>query len=69
MPESLVDMLPILIPYIIFEIGLRIVAVLNILKAKREGVQLRFDPTIWIVIVAFINFGWLLYFIIGRAEE
>ena len=63
------DLLPILIPYLIIEFGLRIFAVVSILKAKSKGIALRWDPTIWIVIVVFVNFGWLLYFILGRTDQ
>lgn len=67
--EEFTELLPILIPFLIIELGLRIFAIISIAKAKSKGITLRWDPTIWIVIVAFVNFGWLLYFIIGRTEE
>lgn len=67
--EVLTELLPILIPYLILELGLRIFAIYSIVKAKSKGIQLRLDPVIWIIIVAFVNFGWLLYFILGRKEE
>lgn len=63
------DLYLILIPYLIIEFGLRIFALLSVLKAKRTEVQLRFDPIIWIIVVLFVNFGWLIYFIFGRKEE
>lgn len=63
------DILPILIPYLVLELGLRIFALISVLKAKKNDVPLRFDPIIWIIIVCFVNFGWLVYFIFGRKEE
>jgi hypothetical protein len=67
--DVLNEMLPILIPYIVLEMGLRIFAIISIIRAKSKGIQLRWDPTLWIIIVAFVNFGWLLYFIIGRTDQ
>lgn len=66
---NLTEMLPILIPFIVLEMGLRIFAILSIIKAKSKGITLRWDPTIWIVVVAFLNFGWLAYFIAGRTDQ
>jgi len=63
------EVLPILIPYLILEFGLRIFALISVLKAKKNEIALRFDPIIWIIIVCFINFGWLIYFIFGRKDE
>jgi hypothetical protein len=63
------DLLPILIPFLIIELGLRIFALLSVLKAKKNGVSLRWDPIIWIIIVCFITFGWVIYFIFGRTDE
>ena len=67
--ENLTELLPILIPLLVLELGLRVFAIISILRAKTKGVTLRWDPIIWIIIVAFVNFGWLLFFIIGRKEE
>ena len=63
------DLMMILIPYIVIELGLRIFALTSILKAKSKGITLRWDPILWIVIVLFVNFGWLLYFILGRKDQ
>ena len=63
------ELMMILIPYIVIELGLRIFALISILKAKSKGITLRWDPVLWIVIVLFVNFGWLLYFIIGRTDQ
>jgi len=67
--ENFTEILPILIPFVLLELGLRIFAIINILKAKSKGITLRWDPTIWIVIVAFVNFGWLMYFVIGKTDQ
>ena len=63
------EILPILIPYLVIELGLRLFALFSVLKAKKNNVALRLDPIIWIIIVCFINFGWLAYFIFGRKDE
>jgi hypothetical protein len=63
------ELLPILIPFLVIEIGLRIFTLLKVLKAKKEGIALRWDPIIWVIIVCFVTFGWVLYFIFGRTDE
>lgn len=67
--DTLTELLPILIPYIVIELGLRLFALFNILKAKKNNIPLRFDPIVWIILVCFVNFGWLFYFIFGRLDE
>lgn len=63
------EMLPILIPLLVIELGLRVFALISVLKAKSKGIELRFDPILWVVIVAVVNFGWLVYFIFGRKDQ
>ena len=63
------ELILILIPLVILELGLRIFALISILKAKTKEIELRLDPIIWIIIVLFVNFGWLIYFIFGRKDQ
>ena len=58
--------LAILLPLVAIELGFRIYAIVDILKAERH---VRFIPKkIWIGIVAIINFGWVIYLIAGRED-
>ena len=66
---DITELLPILIPYVIIELGLRVFALFSVLKAKRNNEKFRFDPTIWIILVCFVNFAWLAYFLFGRIDE
>lgn len=59
-----------IIPYLVVELGMRIFAIVSILKAEQKGIRLRFDSMIaWILIVALVNFGWVFYFIFGKVDE
>lgn len=63
-------LLPLLIPYLILEMGLRIFAIVQIVNTEKKGIRLRFDSMIlWILVVALVNFGWAAYFIFGKVEE
>jgi len=59
-----------LIPVVIIELGIRVFTVFHILKANKNGEKFRFDSMIaWLLIVGLINFGWIVYYIVGRVEE
>lgn len=67
--EQLVEFLPILIPLLVLELGMRIYAIIDIIKLEEKEIKTRwFQPVWWIVIVAVINFGWLFYLIAGKEE-
>jgi hypothetical protein len=65
--EELVEYLPFLIPVVIAELALAVVAVVHVLKHPRY----RFgNQTAWILVVLLIQIiGPVLYFTIGRGEE
>jgi hypothetical protein len=67
--ENFAELLPLLIPLAVIELGMRAFAIFNILKGKKQGVKFRFDPIVWIVVSAFVTFGWVIYLIFGRIEE
>lgn len=59
------DLLPLLIPIIIIELGLMIAAIVDL---TRRPVT-RGPKWMWVLIILFVNFiGPILYFIIGREE-
>lgn len=67
--ELLLDLLPILIPLVVLEIGMRIYAIVDIIKLENKDMKTRWmQPVWWIVIVAVINFGWLFYILAGKEE-
>ncbi len=67
--EELMNILPILAPILLLEMGMRIYAIIDILKLEEKGMKTKGNnPLLWIILVAVINFCWVLYFIIGKEE-
>jgi hypothetical protein len=63
------DLLLVLLPLVLLELGGRVITLLLIVKAKNREETFRFfDPIVWILIVAFVNFAWIFYYILGREE-
>jgi len=65
--ETLMQYLPILIPIVVIQYILAIVALVHLLKHPHY----RFgNKVIWILVVLFVQFiGPILYFTVGRGEE
>ena len=65
--ENFLEYLPFLIPVIIAEYALAIVALIHVIKHPNY----RFgNKAMWIIIVLFIQIiGPIIYFLIGRGEE
>ncbi len=65
--ETLMQYLPILIPIVVIQYILAIVALIHLLKHPHY----RFgNKIIWILVVLFVQFiGPILYFTVGRGEE
>jgi hypothetical protein len=64
--DQLIDLLPILIPFAILQLGLMVAALIHILTHKhyRFGTRL-----MWILIALLVStIGPILYFILGRGE-
>ena len=60
------ELLPLLIPLIILELGLRIYAIIDLMKEDR---RVRGDnKIIWVLVIGLVNFGWLIYFLVGRKD-
>lgn len=64
--ESIVNLIPILLPIIIIELVFRVYCVIDIFKVDRKvkgGNKL-----VWALVCGLINFGWVVYLIIGKDE-
>lgn len=58
--------LAILLPLVAIELGFRIYAIVDILKTER---RVRFiSKKIWLLVVAIVNFGWVVYLIVGKED-
>ncbi len=67
MLDSIIEMLPYLLPLLLLEIGLLVFALVDVIKRK----QVRGDSKVlWILIIVLINFiGPIIYLALGRKEE
>jgi hypothetical protein len=64
--ETLLKYLPILIPLIVIQIGLMIVAVVDLIKREKT----RGPKWVWFIVIIFVNLiGPILYFVVGREDE
>jgi len=64
--EELSRFLPFLIPVIILQVALMLVALIDLLRRERT----RGPKWVWLLVILFVNlFGPIAYFIIGREEE
>ena len=64
--ETLIDILPLIIPIILIDIVFKIYVIIDILKVDRKvkgG-----NKVVWIVVSMVINFGWVIYLIFGKDE-
>lgn len=65
--KELVTYLPFLIPVFIIQIGLMVIALINLFK--NEKVKILNKP-IWILIILFVNLiGPIIYLLFGRDDE
>ena len=67
MPESVRDLLPLLAPLVLIEIGLLVAALFDLLRRER----VRFgNKLVWAAIIVLVNVvGPLAYFVLGREED
>ena len=64
--ETLLKYLPILIPLIVIQIGLMIVAIVDLIKREKT----RGPKWVWFIVIIFVNLiGPILYFVVGREDE
>jgi hypothetical protein len=64
--ETLLKYLPIIIPLIVIQIGLMIVAVVDLIKREKT----RGPKWVWFIVIIFVNLiGPIVYFVVGREDE
>jgi len=64
--ERLIELLPLLLPIILIDLGFKIYAFIDIMKEDR---RVRWNNKIvWILICVLVNYGWIFYFLFGRDE-
>ena len=65
--QTLVDLLPFLIPLIIVELALLVFALVDLMKRSQMSQNTRI---VWMLVIIFINIiGPIVYFIFGRKEQ
>lgn len=57
----------IIIPLLVMEVSFRGYAVIDILKPQRNVILI--SKKWWVMAVAFIQFGWVIYLLAGRVDE
>jgi len=63
--ENIGQWLPLLVPFILLELTLKVVALLDLARRERA----RGPKWAWILAIVFVNFlGSVLYFLLGREE-
>ena len=64
--QELTRYIPLLIPVMIIQIGLMVVALWDLIKRE----QTRGPKLLWVLVIVFINFiGPIIYLVIGRQDE
>lgn len=70
MPEnvsSLVRLLPLLLPLFLIEVGLMVIALVDV--ARRERERVRGNKVVWILVIVLVNLiGPIIYLLFGRQE-
>ncbi|MFN2223201.1 MAG: PLD nuclease N-terminal domain-containing protein [Candidatus Promineifilaceae bacterium] len=64
--QELTRLVPLLIPLVIIELGLMIVALWDLIKRQ----QTRGPKWLWVLVIVLVNFiGPIIYLVIGRQDE
>ena len=66
MVEIIKNILPLIIPIILIDLIFRIYAIVDIINEERKvkgG-----NKVIWIIVIAIVNYGWVIYFVFGKDE-
>jgi hypothetical protein len=64
------DLLTLLLPLVIIELGIRIYTIYYIMKLHKQDARFRFDShVLWAIIVGLVNFGWVAFFIFGVVDD
>jgi hypothetical protein len=64
--EELIELLPILIPFAVINLGIIIYTIIDIHKTDRDVVGI--SKFWWTIIVIFVSFGWVIYLLAGRKQ-
>ncbi|MFW6273006.1 MAG: PLDc N-terminal domain-containing protein [bacterium] len=64
--EELIEILPILLPFMVINLGIIIYSIIDIHKDDRDVVGI--SKFWWTVIVIFVSFGWVIYLLAGRKQ-
>ena len=64
--QQIKDLLPLLIPIILVQLGLMIAALVDLIKrSETQG-----PKWLWVVVIVFFNLiGPIVYFVVGRKDE
>jgi hypothetical protein len=64
--QTIIDLLPLLLPLLVLELGLMIGALVHLLRRKKVR---RGSVALWVVLIVVLNIiGPVLYFLIGRED-
>lgn len=64
--EELTRLIPLLIPVILIQIGLMVVALWDLIKRE----QTRGPKWVWVLVIVFLNLiGPIVYLVVGRQDE
>jgi len=64
--EEIKPYIPLLIPILIIQLGLMLVAILDLIKREKT----RGPKWVWVLVILFVNFiGPIIYFVAGREDE
>jgi hypothetical protein len=64
--ELIKQYLPLLIPVVLIELGLMVIALVDLIRRSRT----RGPKWVWVLVIVLINFiGPIIYFVAGRLEE
>ena len=64
--QELTRYIPLLIPLLIIQLGLVVVALWDLIKRERT----RGPKWVWVLVILFINFiGPIIYLVVGREDE
>ena len=65
--KQLVSLLPLIIPLLILELALMVIALIDVIR--REPERVRWNKVLWIVIIVAVNIiGPIAYLLFGRQE-
>ena len=66
MLDTIQELVPLLLPIILIDLGFRIYAIIDIIKEERK--VRGNNKIIWLIVIALVNFGWVVYFLLGRDD-